>query len=129
MGNRPTEDATTSSPVRPSQLVAANREGDTLTITLKGVLDATPRLPIEPAVTELLEHNDRVLVMDFNEVRLLDTAGVRELLALWHTVRTRGMAVRIERAREQPLAVLRLLRLQGLFHEQSDQQVPVGMGR
>lgn len=89
--------------------------GTTLTLHLSGELDALTAGDLRPTLDSLAEQGGRQIVVDMSGLRLIDSSGVGALVALYKRARENGGAVRFEGARDQPLAIFRLLRLDLVF--------------
>jgi anti-sigma B factor antagonist len=100
----------------PQRLVSAVKgEGGTVTLRLAGALDAASIGSLRPTVDDLLQRQDGVVVIDLHGLRLLDTTGVREVLRVFTAVNARGGTTLVEGAKEQPLALLKVLKLDELL--------------
>jgi anti-anti-sigma factor len=99
-------------------VTAIRHEGDIVTLSLRGALDAASIGSLRPTVDQLLQQPpgaDAVLVIDLRGLRLLDTAGVREVLRVFNAMNARGGTTLVEGASEQPLALLKVLKLDELL--------------
>jgi anti-sigma B factor antagonist len=76
-----------------------------------GVLDAMTSRDLRPTIDATVARRPRRLVVDLGELRMLDSTGVGVLIALWKGVKAAGGEVNVVGAREQPLAVLEILKL------------------
>jgi anti-anti-sigma regulatory factor len=101
------------------------REGDKVILSLSGALDALSSPSLRPTVDALVAGADQpgdvgaapatALVIDLSGLRLLDTAGVREVLRVLRAFAARGAPSQLTGAHEQPLALLKVLRLDRFF--------------
>jgi anti-sigma B factor antagonist len=57
----------------------------------------------------------RRVVVDLERVSLMDSSGVGVLVSLWRRIRAQGGSVVVVHAHDQPLAVLKLLKLDAVF--------------
>ncbi len=85
------------------------REGETI-LRIAGALDAHTVGELDPTVDALVASRRRITI-DLSSLDLLDSAGVGLLVRLRKRFAERGGAARVIGLREQPLAMLRLLRL------------------
>lgn len=86
-----------------------------MTLTVRGSLD----INTAPALAEEIDrivaaHPDRVDV-DLTALDLIDSSGVAALVKLYKGIRSGGGAIVIAGARDQPLAIFRLLRMDRVF--------------
>jgi anti-anti-sigma factor len=83
---------------------------------VQGSLDALAVRMLRELAEELLTHDGDV-VLDLSQLSLIDGQGVAELVSLRRRLHARGSSLRLVGAHSQPLAMLRLLRLDGLVDQ------------
>lgn len=85
------------------------------TIRFTGVLDAFTVPNALARIDALVVANPREVIVDLGDLRLLDSTGAHTLMTLHKRVTAQGGKVAIVNAKDQPLAVLELLRSKGGF--------------
>lgn len=81
----------------------------------EGALDAATVHDIVPVLDGIVEEHPRLVIVDLDGVKMLDSRGVGAILSLWKRVKAQGGKVVVAHAHDQPLAVLRVLKLDGVF--------------
>ena len=91
-------------------------QGDTTTVRIEGSLDAisTPELRVE--IEGLVNEKPKTVIVDLSGLDLIDSSGVAALVKLYKGVRSAGGAITISGARDQPLAIFKLLRMDKVFN-------------
>jgi anti-sigma B factor antagonist len=89
--------------------------GNEATITMDGALDASTVHALQPTLDAAAADEPHRLTLDFARLTLIDTAGVRAIVSILKRVKSNGGEVVIVGACEQPLTVLKLLKLDGAF--------------
>lgn len=80
-----------------------------------GVLDVLTTRDLRPKLDELVARRTERLVIDLSELTHLDSSGVGVLISTFKRLRAAGRELVVIGARDQPLAVLKALRLDRLF--------------
>jgi anti-sigma B factor antagonist len=80
-------------------------------LRIVGALDSLTVRDIRPIMDALVADRPRRVTVDFSEVTLLDSSGVGAVVSLFKRVKADGGNVVVVGARNQPLAVLKLLKL------------------
>lgn len=90
---------------------------DTLRLTPGPLLDAEGVLALRPVLEAVVDAPEaaRRVVLDLSRVDRMDGSGVGAIAFLSKRLRAAGLALRVEGARGQPLALLRELGLAALF--------------
>jgi anti-sigma B factor antagonist len=88
-----------------------------MTVQLTGELDALEVPKLRPVLDRLLEQAPARLVVDISGLKLLDSCGVGLLVYLFRRLRGGGRVFGIRGACEQPLSILRLMKLDQIFLE------------
>ena len=86
--------------------------GSTVTLKIRGELDALSAPELRPILDQVVEDQPRHVVVDLSDLRLVDSSGVGALVSLYKRVRARGGAVSVRGLKDQPLAIFRLLKLE-----------------
>ena len=107
-----------SSLSRPLSLRATRTDanGETV-IRLEGLLDALSVGDAASLFGSLPRRPALAVRLDLSSLRLLDGRGVAAIMALSKRLRETGGRLCVVGAREQPLVLLRLMRLDGLMRE------------
>jgi anti-sigma B factor antagonist len=96
--------------------LSITRERDAQTVVrLRGALDVCSIQELTTAIGDLASLPRAEIIVDVTALRLIDSAGVRVLLSLHKRVRATGGSFRVVGLSGQPLAMLRLLRMDGVL--------------
>jgi anti-sigma B factor antagonist len=90
-------------------------EGGESRLQIEGALDALTVRDIRPVIDALVADRPRRVTVDIEKLTLIDSSGVGAIVSLFKRVKANGGNVVVINAREQPLAVLKLLKLDGVF--------------
>jgi anti-sigma B factor antagonist len=101
--------------VAPRQHVTSARQGDETELRIEGALDAFTVGEISPFLDAAVADHPRRVTVDLDELTILDSMGVGAIVSLWKRVKAQGGKVVVVHAHEQPLLVLKLLRLEAVF--------------
>jgi len=99
----------------PVPVVRSDREGGESTLQIEGAFDAGTVDDINDAIESVVSEHPHRVTVDLDHVSLLDSIGVGAIVSLWKRVRAQGGSVVVVHAHDQPLVVLRLLKLEVLF--------------
>jgi anti-sigma B factor antagonist len=91
-----------------------DKDGETH-LRLQGALDAQTASEVRTIFDAVVAAKPRRVIVDLAALTLLDSSGVGLLVALCKRVRADGGDVGLVGAVEQPLMVIRLLKLEELF--------------
>jgi anti-sigma B factor antagonist len=97
------------------QHVTSARVGDETELRIGGALDAFTVGDIGPFLDAAVADHPRCVTVDLDELTILDSMGVGAIVSLWKRVKAQGGKVVVVHAHEQPLLVLKLLRLEAIF--------------
>jgi anti-sigma B factor antagonist len=86
-----------------------------LRLQIEGSLDALTARDIRPILDEVVGVKPRLVTVDLQALTSIDSSGVGALVALFRRVKADGGEVVVVGAREQPLAVLKVLKLDRVF--------------
>jgi anti-sigma B factor antagonist len=81
-------------------------------IWIQGALDALTVGTIAPVLEAVAAAHPQQVTVDFDKVSLLDSCGVSAIVSLWKRIKAHGGSVVIVRAHDQPLMILKLLKLE-----------------
>lgn len=95
--------------------------GSETRISIRGELDALSAPELRPTVDELVEQKAKNVVVDVENLELIDSSGVAVLVSLYKRTRAHGGQMIVIGARNQPLAVFKLLRIDRVFLKSSAQ--------
>jgi anti-sigma B factor antagonist len=90
-----------------------NSDGTLLRI--EGSLDATSTPELRPLLDQLVADKRTQVTVDLEKLRLIDSSGVGAIISLYKRIRAQGGEVAVKNAKDQPLAIFRLLRLDRVF--------------
>lgn len=99
-------------------LFELNTQRGVSVLRIEGELDALSVVELRPTISQISEERPKQMVVDLSRLRLIDSSGVGAIVSLFKQVRANGGSMVVEGVRDQPLAILRLLRLDRvLLHE------------
>ena len=84
-------------------------------ISIRGELDALSAPELRPTVDSLVEQKIKNIVVDVGNLELIDSSGVAVLVSLYKRTKAHGGQMLVTGARNQPLAVFKLLRIDRVF--------------
>ena len=84
-------------------------------LEIDGALDALTVPDIRPVLDALVNDGVRHVTVDIEKVSLIDSSGVGAIVSLFKRLKAEGGEMVLVGARDQPLAVLKLLRLDKVF--------------
>src|SRR5262245_38888135 len=87
------------------------RDGDATVLRIEGELDAVTNPDVRPTLDRLVNEGHRTIVVDLSALRLIDSSGIGGIVSLYKRILAAGGKVTVTGARDQPLAILRLLKL------------------
>lgn len=96
-------------------LVSRRDAGDETILEIRGVLDAITSADVRPAIEALLEERRKVITVNLSSLRLIDSSGVGMIVGLFKRCAAYGGTVKVAGLKDQPLAIFRLLRLDGIL--------------
>ena len=89
-------------------------EGE-LRLKIEGALDALTAVDVRPIFDQVVADKPARVTIDLESLTLIDSSGVGAIVSLFKRVKAAGGQVVVVHAREQPLAVLKLLKLDRIF--------------
>jgi anti-sigma B factor antagonist len=93
--------------------LTVNRTSQTLHVA--GALDVTTVGHFRPVAEELLREGCQQLVLDISGLRLIDSVGIGVIIYLYRQLRARGGSLDLQGASGQPLAILKLMKLEQIL--------------
>ena len=85
-------------------------------LTLKGSLDINTAPQLGEEVDRIVAKKPQKVVVDLSALDLIDSSGVAALVKLYQGVRGINGTINIVGARDQPLAIFKLLRMDKVFN-------------
>ena len=85
-------------------------------LAVRGSLDINTATQLAEEIDRIVATKPTKVVVDLTGLDLIDSSGVAALVKLYKGVRGVGGAVAITGARDQPLAIFKLLRMDKVFN-------------
>lgn len=85
-------------------------------LLVRGSLDINTAPTLAEAIDQIVANRPAKVVADLSALDLIDSSGVAALVKLYKGVRAAGGAIAITGARDQPLAIFKLLRMDKVFN-------------
>jgi anti-sigma B factor antagonist len=92
-----------------------NDNGDDSVLRIGGSLDVMTAPELMTTIDELVAERRPRVTVDLAPLDLIDSSGVAALVALYKRLRAVGGQVMVIGARDQPLAIFKLLRMDKVF--------------
>ena len=92
-----------------------NRSNDEMTLVVRGSLDINSAPALAEEIDKIVATRPSKVVVDLSMLDLIDSSGVAALVKLYKGVRNASGAMTISGARDQPLAIFKLLRMDKVF--------------
>ena len=92
------------------------RTHDETRLTIRRSLDINSAPALADEIDRVVATKPSKVVVDLGELDLIDSSGVAALVKLYKGVRNGGGAITIAGARDQPLAIFKLLRMDKVFN-------------
>lgn len=96
----------------PFDVVRTSRE---VTLTLRGSLDINSATQLAEEIDKIVEGKVKRVVVNLAELDLIDSSGVAALVKLYKGIRGANGTFVMTGARDQPLAIFKLLRMDKVF--------------
>ena len=84
-------------------------------LSLGGQLDALSAPELLPTIDKIVSEKPKLIVVDLSELDLIDSSGVAAIVALYKRTKAVGGKLKVSGARDQPLAIFKLLRMDKVF--------------
>ncbi len=84
---------------------------DASVLSIGGALDAVSVQDLRPVIDQIGEDRPSKVLVDLSCLRLIDSSGVGAIVALFKKVKAYDGSMAVVGVHDQPLAILRLLRL------------------
>lgn len=85
-------------------------------LTIRGSLDINTAPALAEEIDKIIAGKPGKVLVDLTSLDLIDSSGVAALVKLYKGVRGAGGAINISGARDQPLAIFKLLRMDKVFN-------------
>jgi anti-sigma B factor antagonist len=99
----------------PSPAYEVSRNEREVQLTLRGSLDINSAAQLGEEIDRIVAQKPERVRCDLSALELIDSSGVAALVKLYKGVRSGGGSVTITGARDQPLAIFKLLRMDKVF--------------
>jgi anti-sigma B factor antagonist len=86
-----------------------------LVLSLVGQLDALSAPELMPTIDSVVAQKRPMIVVDLTGLDLIDSSGVAAIVALYKRCKNSGGKLKVTGARDQPLAIFKLLRMDKVF--------------
>ena len=90
---------------------ATSLERDALVLHVRGELDAVSVEQIRDPLDRVAAAGHGAVIIDLSGLRVIDSSGIGSIVSLYKRVRAYGGSICVRGARDQPLAIFRLLKL------------------
>ena len=84
-------------------------------LKIEGSLDALTARDVRPIFDQVVAERPKHVTVDLEALTLIDSSGVGAIVSLFKRVKAEGGQVVVAHAQDQPLAVLKLLKLDRVF--------------
>ena len=85
-------------------------------LIVRGSLDINSAPALSEEIDNIIKSKPARVVADLSSLDLIDSSGVAALVKLYKNIRGAGGVVSIQGARDQPLAIFKLLRMDKVFN-------------
>lgn len=95
---------------------SVEQNGSTAKVTIVGTLDINSAPVLAERIDQLVATKPAMVNVDLSGLELIDSSGVAALVKLYKGVRGVGGNFAVAGARDQPLAIFKLLRMDKVFN-------------
>ncbi len=95
---------------------SVEQNGSTAKVTIQGTLDINSAPVLSERIDQLVATRPAQVDVDLAGLELIDSSGVAALVKLYKGVRSGGGNMTVSGARDQPLAIFKLLRMDKVFN-------------
>ena len=92
------------------------RTDQEITLRVRGSLDINTAANLAEEIDKIIATKMKKIIVDLSQLDLIDSSGVAALVKLYKGVRATGGSVTMSGARDQPLAIFKLLRMDKVFN-------------
>jgi anti-sigma B factor antagonist len=100
----------------PAPAFDVQRSSNSTTLVVRGTLDINTAPQLGDEIDRIVGEKPSVVIVDLSGLDLIDSSGVAALVKLYKGVKSFGGNVTISGARDQPLAIFKLLRMDKVFN-------------
>jgi anti-sigma B factor antagonist len=100
----------------PTPAFDVQRNNAATTLTVRGSLDINTAPQLAEEIDRIVATKPTQVLVDLSALDLIDSSGVAALVKLYKGVRGVGGAVTISGARDQPLSIFKLLKMDKVFN-------------
>ena len=100
----------------PTPAFDVQRNNAATTLTIRGSLDINCAPQLAEEIDRIVATKPTRVLVDLSALDLIDSSGVAALVKLYKGVRGVGGAVTISGARDQPLSIFKLLKMDKVFN-------------
>ncbi len=93
-----------------------NKSSNEMRLTVRGSLDINTAPALAEEIDKIIAAKPTKVDVDLSPLDLIDSSGVAALVKLYKGIRSTGGAVNMKGARDQPLAIFKLLRMDKVFN-------------
>ena len=94
---------------------STNESDSELVLALGGQLDALSAPELLPTIDKIIAEKPKLIVVELGDLELIDSSGVAAIVALYKRTKAVGGKLKVSGARDQPLAIFKLLRMDKVF--------------
>ncbi|HEY4176075.1 MAG TPA: STAS domain-containing protein [Kofleriaceae bacterium] len=84
-------------------------------LTVRGSLDINTAPALAEEIDKIIEAKPDKITVDLSTLELIDSSGVAALVKLYKGIRSTGGNIGFSGAKDQPLAIFKLLRMDRVF--------------
>jgi len=95
--------------------IKVERDPSACTVSLSGDVDYAASLELAPQLSEIVEECDTELLLDLGDVTLIDSEGIKALMAAYVGMRDKDGEMRVINCSQSALRVLRLVGVDDMF--------------
>jgi anti-sigma B factor antagonist len=92
------------------------RNNTATTVTVRGSLDINTAPQLAEEIDRIVATKPKQVLVDLSALDLIDSSGVAALVKLYKGIRNAGGNVTISGARDQPLSIFKLLKMDKVFN-------------
>lgn len=92
------------------------RNNTATTLTVRGSLDINTAPQLAEEIDRIVGGRPKQVLVDLSALDLIDSSGVAALVKLYKGVRAAGGVITISGARDQPLSIFKLLKMDKVFN-------------